>query len=182
MTSLLDQPPEAFALSETARMRPRVLNASSGSLASERATAAAAAIAREHDAELLVLHVDVPGDLRVTRLGPTIVHTRCAKDPYSCAVLLRARRIAWEHGALARVVLMEGEPVSAVLEAVWDLRVELLVIGAQCRRLPASLAARTRGALVRRSPCRVLAVSLDQSALVDRSWSGERVTAGASLC
>ncbi len=91
--------------------RLRILNAASETSATERSTAAAATIATERGGELFVVHVTHPAEVRVIRLGPMVIRTRRLDDPYCSPVLLRARRLAWGHGALlARVVLMDGDP------------------------------------------------------------------------
>src|ERR1035438_1798075 len=53
--------------------------------------------------------------MRVGRLAPTIVHNQRLRDPHASAVLSAARQAAWANGAFARVVLMSGEPVPAIL-------------------------------------------------------------------
>ncbi len=148
------------------RVRLRVLNASSGTPASRRSTAVAAAIAAERDGELFVVHVAVPAELRVTRLGPTVVRTRRLDDPFASSVLLEARRVAWAHGALARVVLMDGDPATGILASADDLRVDLIVIGARPSPPPTFMTARTRYRLQRDAAIPVLAVSLRRSAPV----------------
>ena len=61
--------------------RPLILNATNGSPASRHATAAAAVIANERDAELIVVHVRPPEVIRVGRLAPTIVRNVRLRDP-----------------------------------------------------------------------------------------------------
>jgi nucleotide-binding universal stress UspA family protein len=138
----------------------RVLNASSGTRASERSTAVAAAIAAERVGELFVVHVAEPIKVRVTRLGPTLVRPRRLDDPFADPVLIRARRVASANGALARLVLMAGDPVEAILVAARDLRVDLIAIGARSVRMPPFMAAPTRHRLQRVAPVPVLAVPL----------------------
>jgi hypothetical protein len=60
--------------------------------ASANATATAAIIARERDAELIVVHVRAPEVMRVGRLGPTLVHDQRLRDPHSSGVLAAPRR------------------------------------------------------------------------------------------
>jgi nucleotide-binding universal stress UspA family protein len=135
----------------------RVLNAVSGSRASAHATATAAAIASERNAELILVHVLAPAAVRVSRFGPTVIRTRRLDDPFSSPVLLAARRVAWSHGALARIVLFDGETVPAILNAARDMEAGLIVIGQVHSRARISRA-RTGPRLRRRSVCPVLAV------------------------
>jgi nucleotide-binding universal stress UspA family protein len=116
--------------------RARVLNATSGSAASANATAAAAIVATERDAELIVVHVRAPEVLRVGRLAPTIVHQQRLSDPHANGVLSTARQVAWAHGALARVILISGDPAPAIVSLARELDVELVVIGATPSRAP----------------------------------------------
>jgi len=141
-------------------VRARVLNATSGSVASANATAAAAMIATERDAELIVVHVRAPEVMRVGRLAPTIVHQQRLSDPHANGVLSTARQVAWAHGALARVILISGDPGPAIVSLARELDVELVVIGATPSRAPAAIAARTRCRVQRDSPCRVRVVVL----------------------
>lgn len=158
--------------------RERILNATSGTPASERSTVVAAALARKNGAELLVVHVAAPSRVRMARLGPIVSPIYYVRDPYSSAVLLHARRTAWQHGAAARVVLMEGEPVPAILAAVRDFRVSRLVLGARDHRLPAWVAARTRASLLRRTTCPVQVVP-EPAIDADRRQSRDLIRARA---
>jgi nucleotide-binding universal stress UspA family protein len=142
------------------RLRPRILNATSGSPASAGATAAAALLANERDAELVVVHVRAPEVMRCGRLAPTIVHNRLVRDPHASRVLSAARQVAWANGAFARVMLMSGEPVSAILSLAAELAVDLIVIGARPSRAPALLAGPTRYRIARDAPCPVRVVAL----------------------
>ena len=140
--------------------RSRVLIATSGSAASTAAAAAAAVIARERDGELWVVHVRPPEVMRVGRLAPTIVRNLRLRDPHASTVLGSARQVAWTNGAFARVVLMTGDPVPAILSLASELAVDLIVIGARRSRTPAVLAARTRYRIGRDAPCPVSVVPL----------------------
>jgi nucleotide-binding universal stress UspA family protein len=139
-------------------VRARVLNATNGSAASANATAAAAIIARERDAELILVHVRAPEVLRVGRLAPTIVHHQRLPDPHSSGVLGAARQVAWAQGAFARVILMSGDPVPAIVSLARELAVALVVIGARGSRAPAVVAGPTRYRIHRDSPCPVQVV------------------------
>jgi nucleotide-binding universal stress UspA family protein len=147
----------------------RILNATSGSAASVGATAAAAAIANARDGELIVAHVRPPGVMRVGRLGPTIVRNVRLRDPHGSPVLSAARQVAWANGAFARVVLMSGEPVSAILRLADELAVDLIVIGASASRAPAVLTARARYGIQRDAPCPVRVIALPSPVSVRRS-------------
>jgi nucleotide-binding universal stress UspA family protein len=107
----------------------RILNATSASPASQRATVVAAAIASEHGGELFVVHVRPPVELRVVRLGPTSVSARWLDDPYSEPVLLGARRLAWEHAIGARVGLIAGPPADGIVMAARQMGAGLVVVG-----------------------------------------------------
>jgi nucleotide-binding universal stress UspA family protein len=136
-------------------VRTRVLNATSGSAASANATAAAAIIASERDAELIVVHVRAPEEMRVGRLAPTIVHQQRLRDPHASGVLSAARQVAWAHGASARVILMGGDPVPVIVSLARELAADLLVIGGTPSFAPAAITGRTRCRLQRDSPCPV---------------------------
>lgn len=97
-----------------------------------------------------------------------VPRTRRLDDPYCSPVLLQARRLAWAHGALARVVLMEGDPVAGILAAASELRVDLIVIGGRPSRQPAVIAAPTRYRRQRGLSIQVIAASLQCSRL---PWS-----------
>jgi hypothetical protein len=70
---------------------------------------------------------------------------------------------AWANGAVARVVLMAGDPGVAIVALARELRIDLLVIGARSVRLSAVVAAPTRYRLQRDAPVPVLAVRLEAS-------------------
>jgi len=146
------------------RRRPRVLNATNGSAASRHATAAAAVIANERDAELIVVHVRPPEMMRVGRLTPTIVHNIRLEEPHENKALTAARQLAWTNAAFARVILMSGDPAPAITSLAEQLSVDLIVIGARQTRVPAALAARTRSHIQRLAPCPVRIVTLPLSA------------------
>ncbi|MDQ6925858.1 MAG: universal stress protein [Candidatus Eremiobacteraeota bacterium] len=141
-------------------VRPRILNATSGSPASASATAAAALLANERDAELVVVHVGAPEVMRVSRLGPTIVHSQRERDPHASPVLSAARQVAWANGAFARVILISGEPAPAILSLAVELAVDLIVIGARPSRAPALLVDPTRYRIVRAAPRPVRVIAL----------------------
>ena len=145
-------------------LRPRILNATNGSPASLRATAAAAVIANERDAELIVMHVRPSEAMRVGRPPSTIVHNVRLGDPHGSEVLSGARRVAWANGTSARVVLMSGDPVSAIVSLADELAVGLIVIGARRSRVPAVFGARTRCRIPRAALCPVRIVALPVSA------------------
>ena len=89
---------------------PRVLVATSGSIASRQATAVASNLASTFEAQLVILHVVVPVEYRVGRLAPTMPITRCLDDPLAHPVLLEARRVAWRRGANPKTILVAGDP------------------------------------------------------------------------
>jgi nucleotide-binding universal stress UspA family protein len=149
--------------------RSRILNATSGSAASMGAAAAAAVIANECDGELVVVHVCPPEVLRVARFGPTIVRNVRLRDPHKSPVLSATRQVAWANGAFARVILMGGEPVPAILSLADELAVDLIVIGASGSRAPAVLTGRVRYRIQRDAPCAVRVISLPPSAAAQRS-------------
>jgi nucleotide-binding universal stress UspA family protein len=151
-------------------VRVRVLNATNGSAASANATAAAAIIARERDAELIVVHVRTPEVMRVGRLGPTLVHDEQLRDPHSSGVLGAARQVAWASGAFAHVILMSGDPGSAILALARELGVGLVVLGASPSRAPAVVAGRTRCRIQRDALCPVRVVVLSAPRR-GRRWS-----------
>jgi nucleotide-binding universal stress UspA family protein len=101
--------------------RTLIVNATSGSPASQRATAVASAIAAEHGRELVVVHVLPPREVQVVRLGPTVARPCWLDDPYSKPVLLQARRLAWAHGIGARVGLIAGMPADGIVMAAREL-------------------------------------------------------------
>jgi nucleotide-binding universal stress UspA family protein len=150
------------------KVRGRVLNATSGSAASTNATAAAV-IASEREAELIVVHVCTPVVMRVGRLAPTIVHHQRPGDPHGNRVLSSARQVAWAHGAFARVILVSGDPAPAIVSLARELDVELVVIGTAPSRVPVVIAARTRYRVQRDSPCPVRVVALGTPARAPQS-------------
>lgn len=160
--------PDAAAV-EVRSLRSRILNATSGSAASVSATAAAAGIANELDAELFVVHVRPPEAMRVGRLAPTIVHTERLRDPHVCRVLSTARQGAWANGAFARVILMSGDVAPAILSVASELAVDLIVIGARRSPAPPVLAARTRYRIQREAVCPVRVIQLAASSPARRS-------------
>jgi nucleotide-binding universal stress UspA family protein len=135
----------------------RILNATSGSPASQRATVVAATIASEHGGELFVVHVRPPVELRVVRLGPTTVSARWLDDPFSEAVLLEARQLAWENGIAARVGLIAGLAADGIVMAARQLDAALVVLGARGSARGRGLGA-TPARAKRSSPVPVLTV------------------------
>jgi hypothetical protein len=105
-----------------------------------------------------VVEREPPWALSVCRLGPSIARTRRLNDPYSSAVSGGPSRPPVPR-ALARIALMDGDAVAAILTAAEDFDVEAIVIGASTTRAPAILTARTRWQIQRRSPCAVITVS-----------------------
>jgi nucleotide-binding universal stress UspA family protein len=154
-------------------VRVRVLNATNGSAASANATAAAAIIARERDAELIVVHVRAPEVMRVGRLGPTLVHDQRLRDPHSSGVLGAARQLAWASGTFAQVILMSGDPGSVILALARELAVGLVVLGASPSRAPAVIAGRTRYRIQRDALCPVRVVVL-AAPRRGRRWVAQR--------
>lgn len=146
--------------------------ATSGSPASQRAVEVAAAIAAEHGDELVIVHVQPPGEVRVARLGPTVVSCCWLQDPYSEPVLLDARQLAWVNGAAARVGLIAGLPADGIVMAARQLDAGLVVIGARATRLPARLAAPIRVRLATRCPVALLTVPAGGSASAAADLSG----------
>ena len=71
-----------------------------------------------------------------------------------------ARQVAWANGAFARVILISGDPVPAILSLARELAVDLIVIGATPSRAPAADAGRTRYRIQRDAPCPVRVVAL----------------------
>jgi nucleotide-binding universal stress UspA family protein len=98
--------------------------------------------------------------MRVGRLAPTIVHNVRLRDPHASGVLSAARQVAWANSAFARVVLMTGDPVAAIVSLAEQLTVDLIVIGARRSRVPAVLAARTRCRIQHAASCPVRIVAL----------------------
>lgn len=144
-------------------LRPRILNATNGSAASQCATVVAAGIAHERDAELIVVHVRPPEVMRVGRMAATIVHNVRLQDPHSSGVLSAARQVAWANGAFARVILMSGDPVTAIVSLADELAVDLIVIGASRSRAPVVWAAWTRRRIKHAASCPVRIVTLPGS-------------------
>jgi len=156
---------------EHPRRAGRVVVATSGSPASQRAIEVAAAIAAEHSGELVILHVQPPRQVRVARLGPTVVGCCWSQDPYSERVLIDARRLACANGSPARVGLIAASPADGIVMAARQLDARQVVIGARTTRLPARLAAPTRARLADGCPVPLLTVPADgrASATADKS-------------
>jgi nucleotide-binding universal stress UspA family protein len=112
----------------------RILLATNGSPTARHATEVAAELASAFNAELTVVHVVPAIEYRVGRLAPMLPITRRLDDPYASAVLLDARRIAWDNGAAARTVLIAGEAPQAIVALATRLQAALVVIGAKQRR------------------------------------------------
>jgi nucleotide-binding universal stress UspA family protein len=140
----------------------RIVVATNGSPASRHATGVAAELASTFAAELTAVHVVPAIEYRVGRLAPTLPTTRRLDDPYTSAVLLEARRIAWERGSAARSVLIAGEPPQALVAIAARLDADLIVIGLKPRRGLARLLARTARWVQAHAPCPVLAVPENQ--------------------
>ena len=141
---------------------PRVLLAASGSAASRRATLVAADLASTFDAQLVILHVLPPVEYRVGRLAPTLPITRRLDDPLTSPVLADARRVAWEHGASAKTILIAGDPAPVIVTVAGELGADLLVIGSSPGLIPRALAAKTGRWVHAHSPCPVLPVTADR--------------------
>jgi nucleotide-binding universal stress UspA family protein len=147
-----------FPVSAPGAGRLRILNATSGSPGSQRATVVAAVIASERGGDLFVVHVRPPVELRVVRLGPTSVSARWWDDPYSEPLLLEARRLAWENGVAARIGLIAGPPADGIVMAARQLDVDLVVLGARTSGLTGGRFAVTRARVKRSSSVSVLTV------------------------
>ena len=144
----------AFATADKSRDRPVVLLATSGSLSAIAATSLAADLAVTFDAALRIIHVIAP-EYRVGRLAPTRLIERKLDCPYESPVLLKARQLAWEHGAAATLELVAGEPARAIVSAA--AQVELLVIGGSHHGAAARFLTRTRRWVETHAACPVLA-------------------------
>ena len=138
---------------------PRILLATSGSDASQQATIIAADLASTFNAQLTIVHVLAPLEYRAARLGPTVPIIQRLDDPLTDQVLLDARRVAWERGTNARIVLVAGDPGSVITTACYDIGADLLVIGHTPRLMPRALAARTRRWVDAHAPCPVLPIA-----------------------
>ncbi len=166
-----------FARSDrSTNVGPRVLLATSGSAASRRATVVAVAIAGEHNGQLIVVHVRPPVLMRVTRLGPAVAPPGWLDDPMSDAVLLAARRLAWENGVLPRVGLLAGAVAKAVVLAARQLDVGLIVIGSRIARRPTRMSQSIHARVRRSGAAPVLAVPLAPSGRGGQAFNGERET------
>jgi nucleotide-binding universal stress UspA family protein len=88
---------------------PRILHATSGSLAARAATVVAAELAAGFEAQLITVHVIVAENCRVGRMAPTLPITRRLDDPYTDPVLLDARRVAWARGVSTELALIAGD-------------------------------------------------------------------------
>ncbi len=138
----------------------RMLVATNGSPASQRATAVAAALVAECAGQLVVVHVLAALEVRVVRLGPTVESVSWSDDPFSDPVLLAARRLAWMSGVVARVALVAGPPADGIVIVARQISAGLIVMGRG--RAPGWragwLAASTRARVERRAAVPVLAV------------------------
>ena len=144
----------AFATADESRERPVVLLATNGSRSAIAATSLAADLAATFDAALRIIHVIAP-EYRVGRLAPTRLIERKLDCPYESPVLLKARQLAWGHGAAATLELVAGEPARAIVSAA--AHVDLLVIGGSNYGAAARLRARTRRRVETHAACPVLA-------------------------
>jgi nucleotide-binding universal stress UspA family protein len=136
---------------------PRVLVAASGSSASRRAIVVAADLASTFDAQLVILHVVAPIEYRVGRLAPTFPVTRRLDDPLTSPVLLKGRRVAWAHGASAKLVLVAGDAARVIVAG--ELGADLLVTGSNPRLVPSALTAKTRRWVHAHASCPTLPVT-----------------------
>jgi len=80
------------------------------------------------------------------------------------------------NGVLARIVLMDGDTVPALLSVSRELGVDLLVIGAHASRALPVMTAPTRHRLQRQARCPVMAVPIDCPAHVEPTITPPFVT------
>lgn len=137
---------------------PRILHATSGSLAARAATVVAAELAAGFEAQLIIVHVIVAENYRVGRMAPTLPITRRLDDAYTDPVLLDARRVAWARGVSTELALIAGDAPAAIVALAHELAPQLIVIGSQRTRIP-RLGATTRRWVQSQAPCPVLAVT-----------------------
>jgi nucleotide-binding universal stress UspA family protein len=147
----------------------RILFATSGSAAAYHATVVAAELASAFAAELTIVHVVAPIEHRVGRFAPTLPITRRLDDPHASAVLLNARRIAWENGAPSRTVLVAGDPPRALVAIAARIEADLLVIAGKRRGRLGALRATHGRWIGTYAPCPVLAVPPRPAASLDQN-------------
>jgi len=131
----------------------RILYPTDFSPASEVALRLATSLAKDHDALLLIVHVEEPvpayggGELYVGSLGPT---TEELKEKLR-EVLPPDSQVPCEHH------LLVGSPAKTLVRFAKDYDVDLIVMGTHGRRALAHvLMGSVAEAVVRRAPCAVL--------------------------
>jgi len=146
----------AFGTANASGRRPLILLATNGSPSASDATKIAGDLAGMFHAALRIVHVVTPVEYRVGRLAPMRPVEQELDCPYESPVLLKARRLAWNHGAAASLQLVAGEPARAIVAAAEQSHADLLVIGGQDYRVAARLRARTRRLVEPHAGCPVL--------------------------
>lgn len=144
---------------EALKARPKILLVTDLSSRSDRALDRATFLAKQWDAELVVFHVLQPD--RVSAMDARALDAPSWRRPPDAAVAAekRIRRDLRAEGVDLRIIIGEGETVTAVLSVVEQEACDLIVLGpARDETLGHILLGNTVDHLVRRSPVSVLVV------------------------
>ncbi len=133
-----------------------VLLAAGDQNSADRATVCAARLAVALDAKLRIVHVVAPVQFRVGRLAPTRVIERRATDPFASDVLVRARDLAWRHGAAATLELIAGDMPQAVIDAARRVDADALVLSDPAHRGGFGRAGARRRWITQHAPCQII--------------------------
>ena len=134
----------------------RVLLATDLARASEGATDVALQLARDLDADLLIVSViDRVRDDELERIAERMDQRRSAREMAAQSIVLRGRRA----GVKVEFLVWEGEPGPAIVEAANAEGADLVVVGTRGRnRVERAVLGSVSDHVVRHAPCPVLIV------------------------
>jgi len=108
-----------------------IVSATDGSGGAERAVAVAAALAKATNAKLLIVHIssdDFTGE-QIRLLGLLQVAEGDALEQISAQILLKAKTIAHDHGAIDIATMTgAGEPAKALMDILNDEHADAIVV------------------------------------------------------
>jgi nucleotide-binding universal stress UspA family protein len=158
----------------------KILIATDGSGASNRAIEVGANLAAGSDADVIIVHAIDLGAAVVPEFG--IIDKRELDEAQRAGQqLLRAAAARAASAPRVETILLHGRPADAILAAAKTLGVDLLMLGADGRgRLAHLLLGSTAEAVIRHAPCAVLSVPRVVALPDDTEESNERFTCNIS--